>query len=1116
MNLRPYINWMQRFTIYETPDYIFIVGSDATEKLFRIMSISRKLDDSYNEPTLSAETEYDITWRIKINTGSQTYTGAEITSFLQSVKAGSTVNRSPSSGIDQSDPNVMISHIPPAVSVGIHQPLNKSLTGVGLVGFIRFLFGYYLIVVTQHREVARIGEHRIYKIEDTKMLYIPRDAPFSSTTNNESGNSRNMQSDESKYLKMFQGVELNRDFYFSYTYDLTKSLQVNMEPLGIMGTKLDPFNKPTAFRSIPDPRFLWNCPLIPQKFQPTSECISNWFIGLIHGFVRQALLVSYGMPVSIILLARRSRFFAGTRFLKRGANIDGNVANEVETEQIVCDTAEPTLSRMRVSSVVQHRGSVPLFWSQDTAKIMVGKPPLAITWEDPYYEAFGKHFADLIERHCVPVIVLNLMKQQEKRPFEKQLTAGFLEGIEHLNQYASKLDSSVSLMDNEEKSTPITYVAFDMARIKRSTNSLAIDHLLEVAEECIRATGIFFSGGLKPVSDTFSREEYIERTRQLMNIDVCPRQHGIVRTNCVDCLDRTNTAQFVLGHVAIGYQLHAIGLLANTKLSFDSKVSKVLRDLFGEHGDMLALQYGGSGVVHNIETYQNPSTSRVNSRDILQTLSRYYSNNFIDFEKQLTTDLFLRVFRPGAGPQGAEWGPDPRTIAATSSVRAGLAFLLTSDPAFEAYMHWLLAWASIPPYREPLDAWISRKVFEDKQRAMRGWDNSMSSNINGLDDKDATDHQLKGFKLIDLKEDDPGGDWYSELYRPHDWTHFYDLKYHQLPLSLSSIYEGDISHTKRASVNIPLVTSRTQYQSRLPSHSSSMVLGVVDENEGKSSCPGCLSNSAKRNRAANEEVASSSNTKTEGTCPDRKDVRFLFFLVYAESNPSLCTSGLAQVLWSIVLNENMHYLKSILNIVDNSLLFLHFSTTFVPEVPSMLSRIFQHRAEAASKTSKPARSEASFTSTAEGSTETSTLFGQSEGSTSPLLVRFSQIRLSDLANRVEMKGKIESSRSRESLSDDFEEKEKEYSPTQWSRKSPSPRSHRRYELSSANAPVKLRKTSKCDMEKYKSGEYCPVFPNLMSPWGNTVKLAQAGALSIPNESLQVYQKIANVKRLYAR
>lgn len=72
-------------------------------------------------------------------------------------------------------------------------------------------------------------------------------------------------------------------------------------------------------------------------------------------------------------------------------------------------------------------------------------------WEDPYYEAFGKHFADLIERHCVPVIVLNLMKQQEKRPFEKQLTAGFLEGIEHLNQVS--LNKSRNNENNETKIT---------------------------------------------------------------------------------------------------------------------------------------------------------------------------------------------------------------------------------------------------------------------------------------------------------------------------------------------------------------------------------------------------------------------------------------------------------------------------------------------------------------------------------------------------------------------------------------------------------------------------------------------------------------------------------------
>jgi hypothetical protein len=41
--------------------------------------------------------------------------------------------------------------------------------------------------------------------------------------------------------------------------------------------------------------------------------------------------------VHVTLIARRSNRYAGTRFLKRGANLEGDVGNEVETEQIVCD-----------------------------------------------------------------------------------------------------------------------------------------------------------------------------------------------------------------------------------------------------------------------------------------------------------------------------------------------------------------------------------------------------------------------------------------------------------------------------------------------------------------------------------------------------------------------------------------------------------------------------------------------------------------------------------------------------------------------------------------------------------------------------------------------------------
>lgn len=33
------------------------------------------------------------------------------------------------------------------------------------------------------------------------------------------------------------------------------------------------------------------------------------------------------------------------------------------------------------------------------------------------------------------------------------------------------------------------------------------------------------------------------------------RQVGVTRVNCVDCLDRTNTAQFALGRCALAYQV---------------------------------------------------------------------------------------------------------------------------------------------------------------------------------------------------------------------------------------------------------------------------------------------------------------------------------------------------------------------------------------------------------------------------------------------------------------------------------------------------------------------------------------------------------------------------------
>lgn len=54
----------------------------------------------------------------------------------------------------------------------------------------------------------------------------------------------------------------------------------------------------------------------------------------------------------------------------------------------------------------------------------------------------------------------------------------------------------------------------------------------------------------------------------------------------------------------------------------------MLEHLYEAHGDTIALQYGGSQLVHRIEGYRKIAPWTAHSIDIMHTLSRYYSNTF--------------------------------------------------------------------------------------------------------------------------------------------------------------------------------------------------------------------------------------------------------------------------------------------------------------------------------------------------------------------------------------------------------------------------------------------------------------------------------------------------------
>jgi hypothetical protein len=134
---------------------------------------------------------------------------------------------------------------------------------------------------------------------------------------------------------------------------------------------------------------------------------TNWTVALIHGFFKQSKLSVSGKDFWLTLIARRSRHFAGTRFLKRGVNEKGRVANDVETEQIVFEDTSDDIP-CQITSSVQHRGSIPLVWFQETSRLNI-RPEITLK-PDVDYKATRLHFENLVLRYGNPIVILNLIK----------------------------------------------------------------------------------------------------------------------------------------------------------------------------------------------------------------------------------------------------------------------------------------------------------------------------------------------------------------------------------------------------------------------------------------------------------------------------------------------------------------------------------------------------------------------------------------------------------------------------------------------------------------------------------------------------------------------------------
>jgi len=248
---------------------------------------------------------------------------------------------------------------------------------------------------------------------------------------------------------------------------------------------------------------------------------------IIHGAFVQRKVNDYGRSLSVILIARRSRHFAGTRYLKRGVSEEGKVANDVEHEQILHDESNSSSSGI-YCSYLQHRGSIPTFWTQESS-VTMPKPPIELNRVDPTYTASQLHFADLIQRYSSPILVLDLVKQSEKREREVRVGNEFRHAVEYIN----------TTIDDPHK---IRYCALDYSHISKHRNLDVSSSLNDVSTWAVNQTGFFCSAPKWKIVEPGIIKRFTEEDGEgaaslsaKLGVPVFPmEQSGVLRTNCIE------------------------------------------------------------------------------------------------------------------------------------------------------------------------------------------------------------------------------------------------------------------------------------------------------------------------------------------------------------------------------------------------------------------------------------------------------------------------------------------------------------------------------------------------------------------------------------------------------
>lgn len=397
----------------------------------------------------------------------------------------------------------------------------------------------------------------------------------------------------------------SRSYYFSYDVDITNRLG---------STAVNELARPSLENL--QPQYFWNLhlaqPFVESGFGAAVLPVMQGFVGQQTFAVKADGPAGTTEPLTkvlkeplkpaiataerrylLTLISRRSSNRSGLRYLRRGIDDNGNCANFVESEQIL---SSPTWNdNAKIRSFVQVRGSIPLYFSQSPYSFK----PIPTLQQSPETNrrAFEQHFKDL-QRTYGDVHVVELV---DKHGGEKQI--------------GSEYEKTVRAF-NEDHDAKLQFEWFDFHAECRGMKFENVQKLITSSRDILNSFG-----------ETVAQDNDVEK-----------RQQGVIRTNCMDCLDRTNVVQSAFAQEILQKELESDGV--HIDFVHDPS-SRWFNSLWADNGDAMSRQYTSTAALKGDFTRTRKRDYRGALNDLSLTMTRYYNNIINDFFSQTVIDLLL-------------------------------------------------------------------------------------------------------------------------------------------------------------------------------------------------------------------------------------------------------------------------------------------------------------------------------------------------------------------------------------------------------------------------------------------------------------------------------------------